>query len=441
MYARAVKFRFLLYLALFKASCLGVLFVLASLGSAIADETVNKAEMDCPVSNNEQAGDKGAESLCQDAENKTGSTAKTNRNDASDAIAANVQDATLLWQLLEGRHLIFVGRLEGDYARYQISALEGENGFEIRRFRLGLAGISPWAHWFSYKVEADFSNGSANLADAYVHAELRTHGGLTAGNQDVTQNLSAMTGSLSQIFMENPLPVNAFSLTKRLALAYDLYGKNLGIHTMIFGKDINNPDAGDYGWAGRAYFNPHRSEKGIWHLGGAFVTEKVSSTARFYSRPESHLTDILLLDTGRFSDVNKLHNLSASLAGATGSFSTRMELFASHWKRNDVAGNWFYGAYLEGGYFITGQAYRYVHGQFVRPRLTDQATAWEIGYRLSWANLNDKDVRGGEERNIGLALNYYPRPNLRGMFNLIYVSSDTKGGDGWLGQARLQYHW
>jgi phosphate-selective porin OprO/OprP len=91
--------------------------------------------------------------------------------------------------------------------------------------------------------------------------------------------------------------------------------------------------------------------------------------------------------------------------------------------------------------WIAGQAYRYVHGQFVRPRLTDQATAWEIGYRLSWANLNDKDVRGGEERNIGLAVNYYPRPNLRGMFNLIYVSSDTKGGDGWLGQARLQYHW
>ena len=51
------------------------------------------------------------------------------------------------------------------------------------------------------------------------------------------------------------------------------------------------------------------------------------------------------------------------------------------------------------------------------------------------------DLQGGEQRNAGLALNYYPRPNLRCMFNLIQVNSEVPGGDGPFAQVRVQLNW
>jgi phosphate-selective porin OprO/OprP len=363
-----------------------------------------------------------------------------NRNNASLAIAENVQDADLLRFLLEGRQLIIFGRLEGEFALYDIPALNGESGPDLRRFRIGLAGVQPWWENISYKFELELSRGSVDLSSMYVNFDFAARGALTVGNQDVTQNLSANTGSLSQLFMEAPLPVTAFSLTQRLAISYDWESERSALHAMVFGKDPNI-DIGDRGWAARAVFSPYRSETGIWHVGGSVVREKVDGETRLASRPESHVTDIRFLDTGNLSDVEQRTAYSIELAGANGPFTGRLEAFRTDWDRSDGRRNRFLGAYWEGGYFLTGQSFRYRLGKFVRPRLDEEQVAWELGLRLSWTDLNDDDVQGGEERNAGVALNCYPRPNLRGQFNLIQVNSDRPASDGPLVQARLQFNW
>jgi phosphate-selective porin len=57
-------------------------------------------------------------------------------------------------------------------------------------------------------------------------------------------------------------------------------------------------------------------------------------------------------------------------------------------------------------------------------------------------DLTDKDVQGGEQLNLGAALNYYARPDLRFQFNLLHFRTDTIAGDdaGWILQGRLQYN-
>ena len=77
----------------------------------------------------------------------------------------------------------------------------------------------------------------------------------------------------------------------------------------------------------------------------------------------------------------------------------------------------------------------------MRPDLAGYGVAYEMAWRYSWIDLNDGDIRGGEERNLGLAFNVYPRVGLRIQSNLILVNADQPGGDGLLLQARLQFNW
>ena len=73
----------------------------------------------------------------------------------------------------------------------------------------------------------------------------------------------------------------------------------------------------------------------------------ISGEARYRTRPESHVTDIRLVDTGQFQDVAYQNILGLEVAGALGSFTGRMEAFKSTWDRVGGVKNDFYGAYLE----------------------------------------------------------------------------------------------
>ena len=362
------------------------------------------------------------------------------RHESSLAIAENAQGTYLLRKLLLGRQFQIFGRVEGDLAAYHIPSFVDQRGAEIRRLRIGIAGLNPWFENLSYKLEFDLADGSYSISDAYITADFGKRGRLTFGNQDGSQSLSASTGSLSQLFMESPLAVEAFTLDKRVGIGYDRLGQRSGVHLLVFGRNLNS-DAKHQGLAGRVYFNPHRSRTGIWHVGASIIYEDISDATRLESRPESHVTDIRLVDTGWFDDVKTDRRLGVEFAGATGSFTTRIEALWNDWERDDGSHNRFKGAYIEGGYFITGEPFRYVNGKFVRPRLQGTNSALEFAYRLSWVDLNDGDVPGGEQLNAGLALNYYPRPDLRGQLNLIHVDSDQPDSDGLLFQARLQFNW
>lgn len=342
---------------------------------------------------------------------------------------------------LTKRNIIFFGRFELDYSKYSSGVLHDDSGFLIRRIRLGLAGqVRFWTGW-NYKLEFDLTDGENTLADAYLSWHSGKWGTIRIGNQKVAQTLSGQTSSISIPFMERPLPVLAFTLQRRLGVGWDVHRKNIGANITVFGMDPNQ-DIGSDGYAARFYYNPSRSNTHVLHIGGSWMQLSTDDDAQFDARPESHKTDIRLVDSGIFPDVGTGTTLGIELAGARGSVTFRSEFYRAEWSRSDSTNPRFKGWYAEASWFLTGEQAHYREGKFIRPNIISKKGAWELALRFSNLNLNDQDVEGGKQDNLGFAVNWYSQTHWRLMGNLIKVKSDGPFGEQnpWIVQFRAQYY-
>lgn len=341
---------------------------------------------------------------------------------------------------LSKRNIVFFGRLELEQARYSSGILEDQSGFEVRRFRLGLAGIVKARAGLSYKFEVDLTDKENSLSDAYLSWYSSKWGRFRLGNQKVAQTLSGQTSSLSIPFMERPLPVLAFTLLRRLGVGWDNHFKKGGGNVTIFGIDPNE-DIGSSGWATRAYFNPVRSEAHVIHIGASFMQLSSDGDAQFRARPESHKTDIRLVDTGVWPSVDLSSAFGLEIAGAKGPVTLRGEYYRTDWKRSDASSPRFEGWYATASWFLTGETAQYLEGKFIRPHIKNDRGAWELALRYSMIDLNDDNVNGGKEQNYTFGVNWYSKMHWRLMGNVIKVKSSGPFGeqDPWIVQFRVQY--
>jgi len=341
------------------------------------------------------------------------------------------------------RNIIFFGRLELDGTNYSGGVLEKDSGFDIRRFRLGIAGRFRFLPKWNYKLEVDLTDGENNLADFYVSRRSKRWGTLRIGNQKVAQTLSGQTSSLSNTFMERPLPVLAFTLNRRLGVGWDMHLKNLGANVTIFSRDPNKNE-GSKGWATRAYFNPTRDQFQVVHIGASVMQLDSNGDARTRARPESFITNTRLVDTGTRSAIDSLSVLGLELAGSRGSMTVKSEFYTTQWSRPDTSKDPRYtGWYTQVSWFLTGEVAQYRDGKFIRPDIRGVNGAYQIAFRASSIDLNDRDVRGGREANLALGVNWYSQTHWRFMGNLIKVKAED-GPEGkqdpWIAQFRVQYY-
>ena len=342
---------------------------------------------------------------------------------------------------IRDRGLIFFGRTEIDFAYYSSGITKSDSGFRVRSLRAGLA--KAYKHNLSVKAEIDLTDRDSNFADLYGRYRHKKYGVFTAGNQRVAQTLVNQTSRISRTFMEEPLAAEAFGLGRRLALGWDLNKPKGGVHMTLFGPDLNG-SIGDSGYAGRVYFNPTRSRFALFHVGASYVSENMSRKTRFFSHPESRVTEERLVDTGIFDDVDQQEIAALEVAGSRDSMMFRAEFFRAKWDRNTAKDPVFKGFYAQAARVWTGETYKYTQGKFLRIRPQNPRGAWETAVRFSRINLNDQGVFGGEEKNLSFAVNWYaPENQFRVMSNLIFVRTDEYAGDEspTIFQLRAQFHW
>jgi len=367
--------------------------------------------------------------------------AKKSFLDYVQAIPIYLQSVPERVPFIRDRGLIFFGRTELDFAYYSSGITSSDTGFRVRSLRAGLA--KAFKRNLSMKAEIDLTDGDSNFSDLYIRHRHKRWGLLTAGNQRVAQTLVNQTSRISRTFMEEPLPAEAFGLGRRLALGWDLHKPKGGVHITVFGPDLNG-SIGDSGYAGRVYLNPTRSRFSLFHVGASLVSENMSRKTRFFSHPESRVTDQRLVDTEIFDDISHQFIGALEIAGARDSFMFRSEFFRATWERKTYKDPIFQGYYVQASWVLTGESFKYTQGKFIRVRPQNPRGAWEVAARFSRVDLNDKDVRGGEEKNLTIGVNWYaPANQFRLMANLIFVRTDENAGDEspTILQFRAQFHW
>lgn len=334
---------------------------------------------------------------------------------------------------------------------YGSNALKGD-GIEFRRARLYIDGML-WER-FPFKAQYDFAGGETAWKDVYLGMkEIPVVGELLVGQMHEPFSLEELTSSNYNPFIERSLPTGAFAPSRKSGIRASnaVLDKRMTWSAGLFygdtddDGDSNFDDVSNVDFTLRLTGLPIYQDKGrqLLHLGLGYsyqLRDEGKTNLRYRNRPETHLTDVRLVDTGNF-DADGANLINPELALVWGPLSLQGEYFWTGVDSKEGNDPSFQGAYLLGSWFITGEnrTYSTSSGKFdrVKPNqnfMDGGIGAWEVGLRWSWLDLNDKNIKGGEETNITFGLNWYLNPNYRILLNYTYADVQDrrpfKDGDG-----------
>lgn len=361
------------------------------------------------------------------------------------------------WNLFDDRVTLRV------YARLQIdgSLAAGDTGIEteigelrdslkVRRFTI-LAGGTIDKH-FRYTLGYEFGADSG-IWDAYVEG---IDSGLTVFGYNVGDfrigffqepfSLERVSGSYYGGFLERSLPVQTFAPGNNLgymvhrSVAKARMSWALGFFS--FGtKSEENASSSNLSVTGRITGLPVWRDEGrhLVHVGLAYSSRNPqSSKTRYFSRPEARFVQVLA-DTGNI-DASTIKLTGAEIATVQGPLWVQSEAIYSSLDSPDYGKLGFWGAYVQIGYFLTGEVRPYdrAAGRFGRvsprgkyqggvPLKRSSGGAFEVTARLSTIDLKDKRLDGGGMLDLSLGLNWYANKTQKVMINYIRSRVDDLG--------------
>lgn len=324
---------------------------------------------------------------------------------------------------------IIGGRLLLDAAYYDEDNNSLGNGTEIRSARLDMEG-----RLFAdiiYELSVDFADGDADMKDAWFAYDAQHPWRFILGHFKEPFSLEELTSRKHLTFMERALP-NALVPGRNMGLGLQWYGEQLSLAAGIFGDDFNDDsdDEGDEGWgvSTRVTYAPIATERSVVHFGVSAAHRKLDDEEEYRVdiRPESHLTDVRYLDTGKIKQSRTLTLVGLETAWVYGETSIQAEWMASNLERDDDTDVEFSGWYVQASWFPTGESRHYKHqpARFGRVKPLSEQGAVELALRYSTLDLTDQDVEGGNSDQITVGVNWYYKPQLRFMLNYSLVKND-----------------
>jgi len=291
------------------------------------------------------------------------------------------------------------------------AGLEG-TGAEFRRARLYIAGTVY--DFIDFKAQYDFGGSDADFKDVYIGLKkVPLVGHIKAGHSKEPFSLEELTSSKYVTFMERALP-NAFSP-----------GRNTGIkfHNAALNKRVTwgvgvFDDVGDTGDSDFDDFSDYNMTARVtclpWYAGGASLLHvglsyshqfrsEDNTNVRYRARPEAHMTDVRLVDTGNIP-TDGVDLFTPEVALVFGPLSLQGEYFLASLDSEAASDPSFSGYYAYASYFLTGEHRKYSTSSGAFSRVSPEKNfhptkggmgAWEVGLRYSHIDLNDEGISGG----------------------------------------------
>jgi len=328
----------------------------------------------------------------------------------------------------------FGGRLHLDFADFDNDSRGPPNkdDTEIRRAWLDMSG-----KFFvvDYKLEADFSGDRVEAKDVYVSRDFSS-GKLTVGQFKQYFSLDDRTGSNYGSFLERGNAGTTLAPLYRLGASWQAARNDMTWAASAYSlESIDAWQVKGRAAGGRVTWAPGAIAGDVLHLGLSMAREHYDNPGangvpglKIRPRPAGHLSDnsrLTLVDfsAGRDTDVNKW---SMEYAQVRGPISWQGEFSGATFDDGLQRGKVLAG-YGMLSWFITGEsrAYDSKTGRFARVKgLHHKAGAFELALRYDQMRgdqhlIGQQELRDGRTEAWTLGGNWYMRPNLRFMLNLI----------------------
>ncbi|MEP7315906.1 MAG: porin [Sphingomicrobium sp.] len=309
---------------------------------------------------------------------------------------------------------------------YDFGFVNGPNGYsnpglgfsnEVRRARLGVEGTVPGG--FGYKFELDFAPGETDFTDAYLDYK-KGPWTFTVGQHNNFQSLDELTSSLHSNFIERSAFTDAFGFERRVGASVQYAKDALLVQTGIFTDSINDlntigDDNNSWSSDSRIVYAPKMGDNQL-HFGASFHYRDLNGSAnalRYRQRPAIHTTDVRFIDTGNLVGARSETGIGLEAAGIFGPFSIASEAYWQKAGREGLSDPTFFGAYVEAGYFFTGETRGYKGGKFDRVKVLkpfDKGGWGSFGFNLryDYLDLSDKGIVGGTQNAFQASLNWKP---------------------------------
>ena len=329
-------------------------------------------------------------------------------------------------------------RFDVDAAFFDEDETDLDHDVEIRRLRpeLSLRVADAWR----FKIDAELRPRSdPRVRNLYVGYWGFERSEIRLGNQLSRLGLEGRTGSSDFPFMERSL-ANAISPGTLTGLSARHWGRvtrpgpayhaSLGLFMEPLGRrEDDKQDAEGLSVVGRLSFAPWEHENSTLHFGlsGQYRDVSGGGEYRIRSRPGS-FTASRLVDTGTLEDVTRALTGGVELAWAWGPLTLQGEYLRTELSRSRSPDPSFDGAYVFAALLLTGEhrKYRARAGGFGRVKPKRSWGALEAALRWSTLDLQDSGVRGGDQDDVTLGLNWYVNRNMRVMFNFISVDANRR---------------
>ncbi|MCH2547157.1 MAG: OprO/OprP family phosphate-selective porin [Alphaproteobacteria bacterium] len=357
---------------------------------------------------------------------------------SADALAASPWQ-TQLWPApslrvgnTDGWYAKTRGRIEMDFVHIEDDQANHRAGIEDRRSRFGfVAGYGK--HW-SAITELDISGNDLVYTDVLVRYDNKENMYITFGNLEESFGVERVQSSADTLFNE-AAAIETFTPKRNLGAQITRYGNRASFTAGLFTDSFeSNANKDKIALTTRAtYVAPIVGGK--LHSGVAASWRKMDQV-RFSARPDTALTNINVVSTGKLRDADSLRQLGLEAAYGWQNIMLSAEYMLNEVGRENTDNAQFYGWYTQAAWAITGEHYKYDVSkgaifQALKPEnaFNPQKGHWgalELAGRFQTISLNDVVVQGGALRAVTGGINWYPQAAWRVTGNATYTSSDAK---------------